>query len=189
MANKWLCTTQKFLFLKSLKALNPHAHLTLKIEDHSFRSASCTNNFCWVWLLLNKAYNRLLFTFGLIFIDPKFFNCVDVISGFWFTTLTFYEHIFKPIETRTFFSSDCQVMQNPMRALIIHAKCSCNNLCMLVILMPSNVLILRYITRWSGFIISHTASMIFRCFFLWTTIEFIDFFYLLLTNDGHDLIY
>ena len=33
--------------------------------------ASCASNFCWIWFILKHPYSRLLFTFGLIRINPR----------------------------------------------------------------------------------------------------------------------
>ena len=47
-------------------------------------------------LLLDLAHLRLLFTFGLICVNPRFIICHDVID-------VFLEHFFQPIDTSFFF--------------------------------------------------------------------------------------
>ena len=52
-----------------------------------FRSA---NNFCWIRLILKHPYSRLLFTFGLIRVNPRFITCHDVIDVFRSTAIVFF---------------------------------------------------------------------------------------------------
>lgn len=68
-----------------------------KTSDHFLWSASCADNFCWVWLILEDSRGRLLFTFGLICIDPWFVTCHDLINYkcFWNHSTNRHEHFFE----------------------------------------------------------------------------------------------
>ena len=44
-----------------------------KTYDHLLGSASCASNFCRIWLILKHPYSLLLFTFGLIRLNPLFY--------------------------------------------------------------------------------------------------------------------
>ena len=61
-------------------------------------------NFCWIWLILKHPYSRLLFTFGLICVNPQFITCHDVIDVFRSTAIVFSEHFFRPIYMNLFLS-------------------------------------------------------------------------------------
>ena len=50
--------------------------------------------FCSMWLILKDPYSRLLFTFGLIRVNPRFITCHDVIDEFRSTAIAFLEHFF-----------------------------------------------------------------------------------------------
>ena len=51
-----------------------------KTGDHLFGIASCASSFCW--LIVKHPYSRLLFTCGLIRVNPRFITCHDVIDVF-----------------------------------------------------------------------------------------------------------
>ena len=69
--------------------------------DHLLGSASCVNNFCWIWLILKHPYS-VLFTFGHIRVNPRFILCPDVIDVLRSTTIVFLEHFFRAIGTSVF---------------------------------------------------------------------------------------
>ena len=55
-----------------------------KKGDHLLGSASWASNFCWIWLILKHLYNRLLFNFGLIRVNPRFIIChARIFWAFW----------------------------------------------------------------------------------------------------------
>ena len=85
-----------------------------KTGDHLLGSASCLSNFCWIWFILKQPYNRLLFTFGLICVNPRFIICHDVIDVFRSTAIIFLEHFFRPVDT-SLFLSNWQIVWDPMR--------------------------------------------------------------------------
>ena len=68
-------------------------------------SASCASNFCWIWPILKDPHSRLLFTFGLIRLNPQFIICHDVIDVFRSTAIVFLEHFFPPIDMNLFLSN------------------------------------------------------------------------------------
>jgi len=86
LANKWLCIIQNWPFYDPL-ALSPHIHLSKKKNRWPFVSSA---NNCWIWLILEDPYSRLLFIFGLMCVDPRFVTCIDVIHGFWLTMIIFF---------------------------------------------------------------------------------------------------
>ena len=75
-----------------------------KTGDHLLKSASCTSNFCWIWLILKHPYNRLLFTSGLIRLNSQFITRHDIIDMFRSTAIVFLEHFFRLIDTSLFLS-------------------------------------------------------------------------------------
>ena len=81
-----------------------------KTGDHLLGSDSCASNFCWIWLILRDPYSRVLFTFGLIRVNPLFITCHDVIDVFQSTAIVFLEHFLRPICT-----SDWQIVWDPTR--------------------------------------------------------------------------
>ena len=74
--------------------------------NHFLGSALCASNFCWIWLILKYQYSRLLFTFGLIRLNPRFITCYDVIDMFRSSAIVFLENFFRPIDMSLFFLSD-----------------------------------------------------------------------------------
>ena len=86
-----------------------------KTGDHLLGSASCASKFCWIWLILKHLYSRLLFTFGLIYVNLRFIVCANVIDVFRSTAIVFLEHFFWPIDTSSFFLSDWQIVWHPTR--------------------------------------------------------------------------
>ena len=93
-----------------------HSELTVlpssseKTGDHLLGCASCASNFCWIWLILKHPYNRLLFTFGLMSVNPKFRSYAIV----------FLEHFLQT--TRTNFFDGQMFMQYWMYAGPTHAQ-------------------------------------------------------------------
>ena len=69
-----------------------------KTGDHLLGSASCASNFCWSSL----PYSRLLFTFELIRVNPRFITYHDVIDVVRSTANAFLKHYFRPNDTRLF---------------------------------------------------------------------------------------
>ena len=61
------------------------------------------SNFCWIWLILKHPYSQLLFTFGLIRVNPLFITYHDVIDVFHSTANVFLEHFFRQIAAGRFF--------------------------------------------------------------------------------------
>ena len=53
-----------------------------KTGNHLLGSASCASNFYCIWLILKHPYSRLLFTFGLTYVNLRFITCYDVIDVF-----------------------------------------------------------------------------------------------------------
>ena len=99
-------------------------------------SASCASNFCWIWLILKHSHSRLLFTFGLILVNPRFITCHDIIDVFRSTAIVFLEHFFQPIDTSLFFWAIFKLCGIQREQIFLTVKCSCNIECMLVSLMP-----------------------------------------------------
>ena len=91
---------------------------SVKTGDHLLGSASCANKFCWIGLIWKHPYSRLLFTFGLIRVHPRFTTCHDVIEVFRSTVIVFLEHFFRPIDT-SLFLGDSQIVCDS------EGSCSC----------------------------------------------------------------
>lgn len=53
------------------------------------------NSFGWIWLLLKYPSSSLLFTFGLMRVNPRFITCHDVIDVFRSTAIVFYGHFLR----------------------------------------------------------------------------------------------
>ena len=89
-----------------------------KTGDHLLGSASWASNFCWICLILKHPYSRLLFTFGLIRVNPWFITCHDVIDMFQSTAIVFLEHLFRIVWVlmRTNFFDSQMFMQYLMYA-------------------------------------------------------------------------
>ena len=66
LANKWLCTTQNWLFCVVLVVRLRH----LMTWYHLLGCDSCASNFCCIWLILKHPYSRLLFTYLLYDSSP-----------------------------------------------------------------------------------------------------------------------
>ena len=132
LANKWLCTTQNWLFCVVLVVRLLHSQFfQKKTGDHLLGSALCARNFCWIWLILKHSYSRLLFTFGLIRVNP-----FDRSSA-----IVFLKHFFRPINT-SLLLSDWKIVWDPTRTnyfFFLTAKYSCIIECMLFPLMPINL--------------------------------------------------
>ena len=113
-----------------------------KTGNHLLGSASCSSNFCSIWLILKHPYSLLLFTFGFIRVNPRFITCHDVINVFRSIANVFLEHFFRPIDTNLLWAIDklCRIQYEQ---IFLTVKCSCNIKCMLVPLMPKVVSILR----------------------------------------------
>ena len=114
LANKWLCTTQNLLFCIVLGVRLQHVQFFGKN-----RQSFAWKCFVLEQLLLNFAhlenpYSRLLFTFGLIRVNPRFITCHDVIDVFQSTPIEFLEHFFRPINTSHFFErlTNCPMRTN-----------------------------------------------------------------------------
>ena len=99
-----------------------------KTGDNLLGSASYANNFCWIWFILKHPYSRMLFTFGLMRINPRFITCHDVIDVFRSFAIVFLEHFFRPIQREQ---------------ICLTVKCSYNIDCMPVPLTPKVVSISR----------------------------------------------
>ena len=88
-------------------------HMTSFAEEtghHLLRSDFSTNNFCWIWLVLENIHGGLL----LICTDPWFVTCDDLIIVFWGITIVFFQHFFTPIDTNLFLSV-CHIVRHPTR--------------------------------------------------------------------------
>ena len=120
--------------------LNSH-HMTSFAEetgDHLLASASSKNNFCWIWLVFEDPYGKLLFCFELIR------HLIDLINVFCSTTIVFFSHFFfeqlsncaAPNENKSFYGQVLRFMPYGMYAggrnvqgcldylvLIIHFEC------------------------------------------------------------------
>ena len=90
LANKWLCTIQNWPFYVA-----PMVRLR---QLQFFRK-----RLLLVLLALEDPHSRLVFTFRLIRLDPRFVTCHDVIHIFWSTAIVFFEHFLRPIDTSLFF--------------------------------------------------------------------------------------
>ena len=121
LANKWLCTTQNWLFCVVLVVRWDMSSFSENTGDYLLESESWASNFCWIWLILQHPYSRLMFTCGLIRWNPRFITCHDVIDVFRSTAIVFLDHFFRPIDT-SFFLTDWQIMWNPMRTNFIDSQ-------------------------------------------------------------------
>ena len=74
--------------------------------NHWLGSASCASNFCWIWLIWEHLYHRLLFTLELICLNPRFTTYHDVIDVFQRTAIVICKHFFRLIDTSFFFKWD-----------------------------------------------------------------------------------
>ena len=101
LANKWLCTTQNWLFCVVLVVRLQYVQLFRKNR----------RSFAWKCLVREQLFLDLvhLFTFGLICINPRFITCHDSIGVCRSTTIVFLEHFFRPIDT-SLFLSDWQIV-------------------------------------------------------------------------------
>ena len=87
-----------------------------KTGDHLLGSTSYASNFCWIWLILKHPYSRLLFTFGLIRLNPRFITCHDVIDVFEVPWWYFWSISFDQ-STRPCFSNGWQIVWDPTRII------------------------------------------------------------------------
>ena len=123
LARKWLCTTQNWQFCVILEIYCNMSSFSEKTVDHLFGSASCINNFCWIWLIIMKhSYSRLLFTFGLIRINLRFITCHDVVDVFRSTVIVFLEHFLRLID-KSLFLSNWQIVWDQTRKIFLTVKC------------------------------------------------------------------
>ena len=76
-----------------------------KTGDPLLGSASCASNYCWIWLILKHPYSRLLFTFGLISVNPRFITSRNVVDVFRSTAIVFLMHFFRPNDTSLLLSN------------------------------------------------------------------------------------
>ena len=130
LTNKWLFTTQNWLFRVVLVVRLLHSQFfQKKTGDHLLGSASWASNFCWIWLILKQPYSRLLFTFGLIRENPLFTICHDVIDVFRGTAIVFLKHFLRPIDRRLFLTID-KLCGNQREQICLTVKYSCNIECM-----------------------------------------------------------
>ena len=128
-----------------------------KRGDHLLGSALCASNFSLIWLIMKHPYSRLLFTFGLIRLNPRFITCHDIIDVF---RIVFLEHFLRPIDTSLFLAIG-KVCGIQREKIFLTVKCSCNIEYMLVPLMPNVVSISRWVTWRSCNISWRTALMVF----------------------------
>ena len=131
-----------------------------KTGDHLLGSASCARSFYKIWLILKHPYSRLLFTFGLIRVNPRLITYHNVIDVFRSTAIVFLEDFFRPIDTSLFFARLTSCVRSNVNQFFFTVKCSCNIECMLVPLILKVVSILRLVTWRSCNISWRTASMI-----------------------------
>ena len=138
-----------------------------KIGDHLLGSASCANNFCWIWFILKHPYSQLLFTFGLMRLNSRFITCQDVIDVCRSTAIVFLGHFFLIIDT-SFFLSDWQILWDPKRTNFFDSQIFMQYF-MLVPSMPKVVSISRYVTWRSCNNSWRTASMVSGTTTVWPT--------------------
>ena len=112
LANKCLYITKNWLFCVVQVVRLQHVQFFWITGDYLLGSASCASNFCWIWLILKHPYSRLLFTFGLIRVNPRFITCHDAIDEIRKTAIVFLEHFFRKIDI-SIFLSDWQIEWDP----------------------------------------------------------------------------
>ena len=159
LTNKWLCTTNNWLFCVVLVVRLRHVQFSGKTGDHLLGSVSCASNFCWIWLILKHPYSRLLFTFGLIRVNPLFVTCRDVMDVFEAPRSYFWSISFDQL-TRAFLWRIGKLSGIQREQICLTVKFSCNIECMLVPLMPKVVSISRWVTWRSCNISWRTASLV-----------------------------
>lgn len=97
--------------------------------------------FYWIYLILEYPYCRLLYNFGLIRICARFITCHDVIDIFWRTAIEHLGHLLAPINTCPFLAI-CVLWRIQCKQFFT-AKWSCKIECIIVELMPIDILPLR----------------------------------------------
>ena len=107
LANKLLYTNQYLQSFDPLKPRLPYADITEETSNHLLSSTAWTNNFCWFRFILKYSNSGLLFTFGLIRIDPCFVPSNAVVDQIWPTSVEFLEHFFAPFNTVFELRSNC----------------------------------------------------------------------------------
>ena len=95
-----------------------------KKGDNLHGNASSGSNFCWISLILKDSYTRLLFTFGLIRVNP------------WF--IVFLEHFFRSINMSLFFWAIDKLCGIQRGEIFSTVKCSGKIEYMLVPIMPNH---------------------------------------------------
>ena len=108
-----------------------------KTGDYLLGSAMCASNFCCIWLILKYPYSRLLFTFGLMLVNPWFITCHDIMDVFRSTAIVFLEHFFRPIDP--FFERVINCVGSKRNQIFFIVKCLRNIEYRLVPLMPKVV--------------------------------------------------
>lgn len=96
------------------------------------RTASCANNFCWVWLLWTTRSVDCCLFFQIMYKDVKLLTSLgvkhDIRPRFnliqFNTKITFFEHFFTLIDTSNF-SSGSEIMQNLTSAVFLTGKRWC----------------------------------------------------------------
>lgn len=140
-----MLTIQNWLFYNSLESRSVVAicHLfqkngTICLEVLLIRTTFVGFDLSW------KTHRIDWFTFELIYMDPRFITYIDVIHGFWHSTI-----VFLSISLHQSILVFCVVVKlcSIQRAQIFFtSKCSCKILGKLVILLPRHTKILQYVT-------------------------------------------
>ena len=134
--------------------------ITEETSNHLLGNTAWTNNFCWCRFILKYPNSGLLFTFGLIRIDPCFVPSNDVVDQIWPTSVEFLEHFFAPFNTSLLFWASVKLCGIQRLQSFRTLKWSCKIVCIAFMSMPKNAWISRYVIRvcQSRSIISRTAS-------------------------------
>ena len=83
LVNKWLCTTQNWLFrVVIVERLRHVQFFRNNRRSFAWKCFVCAGNFCWICLILKYPDSRLLFAFRLIHVNPRFITYHDVIDVF-----------------------------------------------------------------------------------------------------------
>ena len=144
LANKWLCTTQNWLFCVVLVIWLRHVQFFRKNRRPFAWKCFVREQLLFDLAHLKTPIQSTAVYFRIIRVNPRSITCHDAIDVFRSTATVFLEHFFRPIDM-SLFLSDWQIVcvhaiLNVLcgiqrKQIFLTVKCSCNIECMLV---PTN---------------------------------------------------